>query len=116
VQVISLLLVPPLQSYELDNVFGNPESVWNSVYYVVLLLLFTGALLLIIKFRMSWMIQVIMGIAILSTLAYVFFGLAVLLAPSLDPLIASGRQSRCRSPSPRCWCCTRSGTSSTRWA
>ncbi|BAI60092.1 conserved hypothetical protein [Methanocella paludicola SANAE] len=88
--MISLLLVPPLQSYELDNVFGNPESVWNSVYYVVLLLLFTGALLLIIKFKMNWIIQVIMGIAILSTLTYVFFGLAVLLAPSLDPLIVSG--------------------------
>ncbi len=89
-QVISLLLVPPLQSYELDNVFGNPESVWNSVYYVVLLLLFTGALLLIIKYKVNWLIQAIMGIAILSTLAYVFFGLAVLLAPSLDPLIVSG--------------------------
>ncbi len=88
--MISLLLIPPLQGYELDNAFGNPESVWNSVYYVVLLLLFTGALLLIIKYKLNWLIQAIMGIAILSTLAYVFFGLAVLLAPSLDPLIVSG--------------------------
>lgn len=89
-QAISLLLVPPLQSYGLDNAFGDPESVWNSVYYIVLLLLFTGALLLIIKYKVNWIIQVIMGIAILSTLAYVFFGLAVLALPALDPIVAAG--------------------------
>lgn len=87
-QAISLLLVPPLVGYDL-RAFGDPESVWNPIYYVVLLLLFTGAMLLIIKYKVGWLIQVIMGIAILSTLVYVLFGLAVLLVPTLDPVIAA---------------------------
>jgi len=90
VQAISLLLVHPLQSYHLDNAFGNPESVWNSLYYVVLLLLFTGAMLIIVRYKVNWLIQAIMAVAVLSTLVYVLFGLAVLLVPSVDPLIAGG--------------------------
>jgi presenilin-like A22 family membrane protease len=89
VQVISLLLVPPLKGYEL-TAFEDPQSVWNPIYYVVLLLLFTGALLLIIKYKVGWIIQIIMAVAILSTLIYVLFGLAVLVVPSIDPLIAAG--------------------------
>lgn len=89
VQVISLLLVPPLKNYDLIA-FENPESVWNPIYYVALLIVFTGALLVIIKYNVRWLIQVIMGLAILSTLVYVLFGLAVLLAPALDPLLAAG--------------------------
>jgi presenilin-like A22 family membrane protease len=89
VQAISLLLVPPLVSYDL-RAFGDPESVWNPIYYVVLLLLFTGALLLIIKYKVGWLIQVIMIVAILSTLVYVLFGIAVLIVPTVDPLIAAG--------------------------
>lgn len=83
VQVISLLLVPPLTGYDL-RAFGNPESVWNPIYYVALLLLFTGALLLIIKYNVGWLIQLIMGVAILSTLIYVFIGLVKLAVPSID--------------------------------
>ncbi len=88
VQAISLLLVPPLTGYDL-RAFGDPESVWNPIYYVVLLLVFTAALLVIIKYKVTWLIQLIMGVAILSTLAYVLFGIIVLLAPSLDPAIAA---------------------------
>jgi presenilin-like A22 family membrane protease len=89
VQAISLLLVPPLVSYDL-RAFGDPESIWNPIYYVVLLLLFTGALLLIIKYKVGWLIQAIMLVAILSTLVYVLFGIAVLIVPTVDPLIAAG--------------------------
>jgi len=88
VQFISLLLVPLLVGYDL-RAFGDPQSIWNPIYYVVLLLVFTGAILLIIKYKVTWMIQVIMAIAILSTLVYVLFGLAVLLVPSVDPVLAA---------------------------
>jgi presenilin-like A22 family membrane protease len=88
VQAISLLLVPPLTGYDL-RAFGNPESVWNPIYYVALLIVFTGALLVIIKYNVRWLIQLIMGVAILSTLVYVLFGLVVLLLPALDPLLAA---------------------------
>jgi presenilin-like A22 family membrane protease len=88
VQAISLLLVPPLTGYDL-RAFGNPESVWNPIYYVALLVVFTGVLLVIIKYNVRWLIQLIMGVAILSTLIYVLFGLTVLLLPALDPGIAA---------------------------
>jgi presenilin-like A22 family membrane protease len=88
VQFIALLLVPPLVGYDL-RAFGDPQSIWNPIYYVVLLLVFTGAILLIIKYKVTWLIQVIMAVAILSTLVYVLFGLAVLLVPSVDPFLAA---------------------------
>ncbi|WP_174591581.1 presenilin family intramembrane aspartyl protease PSH [Methanocella conradii] len=88
VQVISLLLVPPLVGYDL-RAFGNPESVWNPIYYVVFILLFTMVMLAIIKYKVRWLMQAIMGVAILSTLTYVFFGIAVLVVPSIDPVIAA---------------------------
>lgn len=83
VQAIALLLVQPLQGYGLDNAFGDPESVWNPIYYLALLLLFTGALLVIMKYGANWLIKAIMGVAVLSTLVYVFVGLIGLAAPGL---------------------------------
>ncbi len=87
VQAISLLLVPPLVGYDL-RAFGNPESIWNPLFYIILMLLFSAALLVIVKYKIRWLMQAIMGVAILSTLAYVTFGIAVLLVPSIDPLAA----------------------------
>ena len=89
VQVVSLMLVPPMVTQGFQA-FGDPESVLNPIYYIVLLLLFTGAMLLIIKYKLNWIIQVIMGIAILSTLVYVLFGVIMLAVPSADPLVAGG--------------------------
>lgn len=88
VQILSLLLVPPLTTYDL-RAFGDPESVWNPIFYVGLLLVFTAALLVIIKYKVNWLIQLVMGIAILSTLIYVFFAIIVLLFPTMDGLIAA---------------------------
>ena len=86
VQILSLLLVPPLTTYNLQA-FENPESVWNPIFYVVLLLVFTAALLVIIKYKVNWLIQLVMGIAILSTLIYVFFAIIILVFPSIGWLI-----------------------------
>ncbi len=82
VQVIALLLVPPLTSYNVQA-FGDPQSVWNPIYYIILLLVLTGFLLLVIKYNVRWIVQAIMGVAILSTLGYVIFGLVVLAVPSV---------------------------------
>ena len=80
VQILSLLLVSPLMQYGLQA-FSNPESVWNPIFYIVLILLFTAALLLIIKYKVKWLIQAFMALAVLSTLVYVLFGLIVLISP-----------------------------------
>ena len=86
VQILSLLLVSPLTQYELQA-FENPESVWNPLLYIVLILLFTGALLLIIKYRVKWLIQIFIVFAVLSTLVYVLFGLQALALPEMSPEI-----------------------------
>jgi presenilin-like A22 family membrane protease len=83
VQLISLILAPPLISNNLQA-FGNPESVLNPIIYVGLLLVFTGVLLLIIKYKVAWLIRVIMIVAILSTLVYVFLMLILLVAPAAN--------------------------------
>jgi presenilin-like A22 family membrane protease len=88
VQILSLLLVSPLLQYDLQA-FSNPESVWNPIYYIVLILLFTAVLLLIIKYKVKWLIQGFMALAVLSTLVYVLFGLIVLALPGLDSTVAA---------------------------
>ena len=92
VQILSLLLVSPLMQYGLQA-FSNPESVWNPIFYIVLILLFTAALLLIIKYKVKWLIQAFMALAVLSTLVYVLFGLIVL-------IIAGDRRPHGRESSP----------------
>lgn len=83
VQVLSLLLVTPLNSYQL-RAFENPESIWNPIIYIALIIVFTGVLLLIIKFNIRWLIQAFIAIAVFSTLIYVLFGLGVLALPNVD--------------------------------
>jgi presenilin-like A22 family membrane protease len=91
VQILSLYIAPPLTTYNLQA-FGNPQSSFNyfaPIFYVAILLAFTAALLLILKYKAGWLIQVIIGLSILSTLVYVFFVLQVLLFPSMNAIIAA---------------------------
>jgi len=60
--------------------------VWNPIFYIVLILLFTAALLLIIKYKVKWLIQAFMALAVLSTLVYVLFGLLALVVPDIGIL------------------------------
>ena len=81
VQILSLLLVAPLTDYYDLKAFENPQSVWNPVFYIVLIILFSAVLLLIIKFNMKWIIQLFMIFAVFSTLIYVLFGMGTMLLP-----------------------------------
>ncbi|MDD1720945.1 MAG: hypothetical protein LUP95_03065 [Euryarchaeota archaeon] len=74
IQLIALLLASP---FEMSNVraFDNPESVFNALYYIALVLVFTGFLLLIIRLGKQWMLKVIMGVVIISTLYFVYSSL-----------------------------------------
>jgi len=45
IQVIALLLANPFQASDI-KAFNNPQSVFNPLYYLVLILVFTGFLLL----------------------------------------------------------------------
>lgn len=88
VQLLSLLLVFPLNQYDL-KAFENPQSVWNPVLYFVLILLFTAVLLIIIRYKVRWLIQGFIAFAVFSTLVYVLFGLCVLLMPGISGILAT---------------------------
>jgi presenilin-like A22 family membrane protease len=85
VQLLSLALVSPLDTYQL-RAFENPESIWNPIIYIVLIIAFTAVLLLIIKFNVRWLIQAFIALAVFSTLIYVLFALGVLVLPGVDAL------------------------------
>jgi len=71
IQFIALLLASPFQASNI-RAFSNPESVFNPLYYLVLVLAFTAFLLLIIKLRKRWVIQLIIGVVVVSTLYFVY--------------------------------------------
>lgn len=84
VQILSLLLSTPMETNEMQA-FEDPTQVTNSIYYIVLILAFTLVVLIAIKKNMKWIISLLIYLAILSTLYYVFFALFTLV-PSLAGL------------------------------
>ena len=71
IQSIALLLAGPFQASNI-RAFNNPESVFNPLYYLVLVLAFTAFLLLIIRLGKRWLIQFIIGVVVVSTLYFVY--------------------------------------------
>ncbi|MPM55618.1 hypothetical protein SDC9_102415 [bioreactor metagenome] len=82
VQVISLLLSTPMETNNMQA-FEDPTQVSNSIYYIVLVLSFTLVVLIAIKKNMKWIVSLLIYLAIISTLYYVFFALFTLI-PSLS--------------------------------
>lgn len=71
IQLVALLLAHPFQVSDV-KAFSNPESVYNPIYYFLLVLAFTAFLLLIIKLGKHWVIQLVIGLVIISTLYFVY--------------------------------------------
>ncbi|WP_410507877.1 presenilin family intramembrane aspartyl protease PSH [Methanosarcina hadiensis] len=82
VQVLSLILSTPMETNNMQA-FEDPTQVSNSLYYIVLILSFTLVVLIAIKKNMKWVISLLIYLAIVSTLYYVFFALFTLI-PSLS--------------------------------
>jgi presenilin-like A22 family membrane protease len=74
VQIFALILATPMEINEM-RAFEDPTSTANSIYYIVIIFAFTAILLLAIKKNMKWIIQVVMFLAVASTLFYVFYAL-----------------------------------------
>jgi presenilin-like A22 family membrane protease len=81
VQVLALLLSMPMETNEMQA-FEDPTQVSNSIYYIIMILIFTLFVLIAIKKNMKWIISLFIYLAIISTLYYVFFALFTLV-PSL---------------------------------
>jgi|AGTN01.2.fsa_nt_gi Uncharacterized protein conserved in archaea len=75
VQVIALALAVPLKSNDM-SAFENPESLLNPLIYVVLILIYAIIVLVIIKYKLRWLLKAIITFAVLSTLIYVFIGVS----------------------------------------
>lgn len=82
-QVLAVLFARPFLEAELQA-FEDPQDTSNSVWYILLLLAFTGLILYIAKKGKKWLIQAIILTAVGSTVAYVVapmlmsFGVGVL--------------------------------------
>ena len=74
VQITALLLAAPMNANDMQA-FEDPDSTANSIYYIGLILVFTGFLLLAIKKNMEWIIQLVILLAVGATMYYVFYAL-----------------------------------------
>ncbi|WP_292372162.1 presenilin family intramembrane aspartyl protease PSH [Methanosarcina sp. UBA411] len=82
VQILALFLSTPMEVNEMQA-FEDPTQVSNSIYYIVMILVFTLFVLLALKKNMKWVISLFIYLAIISTLYYVIFALFTLI-PSLS--------------------------------
>ena len=87
VELGALLLSLPMKDAGIAA-FEDPSSVANPLVFIVLLLIFTGFLLLLIKYRFKKMITIIIGVSIFFTFLYTFSALALFFLP--DPFHAMG--------------------------
>jgi presenilin-like A22 family membrane protease len=79
IQCMALVLASPFEASDI-KAFSNPESVFNPLYYILLILAFTAFLLIIIRLGKPWVIQLIMGLVIISTLYFVYSSVLLELA------------------------------------
>lgn len=82
VQILALFLSTPMEVSGMQA-FEDPTQVSNSIYYIVMILVFTLFVLTAIKKNMKWVISLSIYLAIISTIYYVVFALFALI-PSLS--------------------------------
>jgi presenilin-like A22 family membrane protease len=74
VEIGSILISLPVQAAGI-TAFEDPDSLANPFIFIVILLVFTGFLLLLIKYNLKKLIAVIIGISIFLTFVYIFWAL-----------------------------------------
>ena len=71
VQIISVMLAQPMIDEGMQFT-EDPDSVWNTIYYIALILGFTGVILYAFKKNIKWMIHGFILFSVGATLYYVF--------------------------------------------
>lgn len=74
VQIISVMLAQPMIDEGMQFT-EDPDSVWNSVYYIGLILGFTGVILYAFKKNIKWFIHGLILFSVGATLYYVFLAI-----------------------------------------
>jgi len=88
VQLIALALTGPTEeAFGPSPAFEDPGSVWNSVYFIGIILTFTILVLIIIKLGVNWAIQVIILLTVFSTLGYVFYAIFQPLPENINSIL-----------------------------
>lgn len=84
-QVIAVLLAAPFAASGI-KFSEDPESLWNTLYFIILIIGFTALILLVLKFGGDKLVQFIMLAAVALTIYYV---MAVLLPYGYVPIVAT---------------------------
>ncbi|PKK85983.1 MAG: hypothetical protein CVT48_03080 [Thermoplasmata archaeon HGW-Thermoplasmata-1] len=92
VNALSLLIIGPFHEAGMQA-FEDPDDPANVLFYIGIILVFTLIILLIAKFGKKWMIQVIVLLAVGSTMFYAMFPLFGMLLDALYAAIISGALS-----------------------
>lgn len=74
VQILALFLSTPMKVNGMQT-FEDPTQVSNSIYYIIMILVFTLFVLVALKKNMKWVISSFIYFAIVSTLYYILFAL-----------------------------------------
>ncbi len=82
-QVIAVLLAAPFAASDI-TAFEDPASMWNTVYFIILIIGFTALILLVLKFGGDKLVQFIMLAAVAVTMYYV---MAVLVPYGYVPIV-----------------------------
>ncbi|RLI58956.1 MAG: hypothetical protein DRO67_10230 [Candidatus Asgardarchaeum californiense] len=89
IQGLSLLLISPFVNAGLQPTFEDENNLFNIIYIVVIMLVFTALILLIAKFWKKNIIQIVILGAIGYTAVYAFFlPLFSIFLPNIDPMIS----------------------------
>ena len=88
--VIALMLATPFEASDI-KAFQNPASIWNPIYFFILIIGFTALILIMLRFGAKRLIYLFMLAAVAVTLYYVMDGLLLYLHASISiPLFGSG--------------------------
>jgi presenilin-like A22 family membrane protease len=81
---IGALALSPLMQEAGISAFENPQNAENIILFIVILLAFTGFLLLLIKFGFKRVISIVIGVSIFFTFVYIFSAIVYAAMGSTD--------------------------------
>ncbi|HMA04435.1 MAG TPA: presenilin family intramembrane aspartyl protease PSH [Methanomicrobiales archaeon] len=84
VEAIALLLSRPLQAAGVAALPYPPESIWNTVIFLAMLLVFTLFILILIRFGVKRVLSAIIALSLFFTFYYIFASLALATAGETD--------------------------------
>jgi presenilin-like A22 family membrane protease len=84
VELIALLLSRPLQAAGVTALPYPPESIWNTVLFLAMLLAFTLFILILIRFGVKILLSAIIALSLFFTFYYIFASLALAIAGETD--------------------------------